>query len=78
MCFKILRVIYIYDVYDTSRLDRLGAPCFPNYFESELFFRNGPFIKITSFLHAQKMLSIGEQQDTWQKHKVLLPFKMDR
>ena len=42
---------YIYYIYNT---DWLCAPFFLNYFESEWFFRDEPFIKNVSFGGAQK------------------------
>ena len=42
---------YIYHIYNT---DRLCAPFFLNYFESEWFYRDGPFTKNIFFGGARK------------------------
>ena len=52
---------YIYYIYNT---DWLCAPFFLNYFESEWFYRDEPFIKYVSFGWARKkcyIFKIGEQ-----------------
>ena len=41
---------YIYDISKRTRSDWLWAPYFLNYFVSELFYRDGPFIKNVFFL----------------------------
>ena len=55
-CTKSVRVIYvyIYNIYSSTRSDRLCAPSFLNYFESEWFYRDGPFTKNVSFGGARK------------------------
>ena len=55
---------YIYDIYNSTRSDWLCAPYFLNYFESEWFYRDEPFIKNVSFGGARKkcyIFKIGEQ-----------------
>ena len=47
-------VLYIYNVYISTRSDVLGALYFLDYFESELFYRVRPFIKNVSFVETQK------------------------
>ena len=42
---------YVYYIYNT---DWLWAPYFLNYFNSELFYRDGPIIKNVSFVETQK------------------------
>jgi len=47
-----------------SRITKLWAPYFLDYFESELFYRDGPFIISVSFVETQKtcyIFKIGEQ-----------------
>ena len=45
---------YIYNIYNSTRSDWLWAPYFLNYFESELFYRYGPFIKHVLLLRHEK------------------------
>ena len=53
-CSKSVRVIYIYNIYNSTRSDWLWAPYFLNYFELELFYRNEPLMKNVSFVETQK------------------------
>ena len=46
---------------NSTRSDWLWAPYFLNYFESELFYRDGPITKSVSFVGARKIFRIGEQ-----------------
>ena len=48
----------MYYIYNSTQSDWLWAPYFLNYFESDLFYRDGPFIKNVSFVETQKMLYI--------------------
>jgi len=51
--------IYIIDnIYNSTRSDWLWSPCFLNYFESELFCRDGPFLKNVSFVETLKICYI--------------------
>ena len=43
--------------HSSTRLDRLSALIFFNYFESELFLRYGPFIKSVSLIDTHKNVS---------------------
>ena len=45
---------YIYNIYNSTRSDWLWAPYFLNYFELELFDRDGTFIKNVSFVETRK------------------------
>ena len=61
-CTKSVRVICIYNIYNSDWADWLWALYFLNCFESELFYRDGPFIKNVCFVETQKMLHI---QNWW-------------
>ena len=63
---RVLKVspFYIYNVYNSTRSDWLWAQYFLDYFESELFYRDEPFIKNVSFVGTRKkcyIIKIGEQ-----------------
>ena len=63
-CSKSVRVKYIYDIYNSTRSEWLWAPYFLNCFESELLYRDGPFIKNGSFAEKRNffyIFNIGEQ-----------------
>jgi len=53
-CSKSVRGIYVIYRYNSTGSDWLWAPYFLNYFESELFYRDGPFTKNVSFVGARK------------------------
>ena len=53
---------YIYNIYNSTRSDWLWAPYFLNYFESELFYWDGPFTKSFFRWGTKKMLYI---QNWW-------------
>ena len=60
---------YIYNIYKSTQSDWLWASYFLEYFESELFYRDGPFIKNVSSVETRKkcyIFEIGELslQDT--------------
>ena len=47
---------YIHNLCNSTWSDWLWAPCFLNYFESELFNRDGPFLKNVFFLLRHKKM----------------------
>ena len=47
-------MLYTYNIFNSTRSDWLWAPYCRNYFESELFYRDGPFTKNVSFVGARK------------------------